>query len=134
MGNSVDDRTLGTRVNVVADPTVRVLGAAGGPRLPRLLNGFTVGDMLKTRSPASKVVGLSFKDRAAILTAGEQRADGAVPVRVGPLGHQQLVHGGGAAVARELERAAPRGHPRRTYVGEAVPTRRPTAASLARTT
>ena len=32
--------------------------------------------MLKTRSPGSKVVGVSFKDRAAILMAGK-RADGA---------------------------------------------------------
>ena len=32
--------------------------------------------MLKAHSPRSRVVGLSFKDRAAILMAG-QRADGA---------------------------------------------------------
>ncbi len=76
VGNSWYDRTLGTRVNVVADPTVRVLGGAGRTASPAYFNGFTVGDMLKTRSPASKVVGLSFKDRAAILMAGK-RADGA---------------------------------------------------------
>jgi predicted AlkP superfamily pyrophosphatase or phosphodiesterase len=76
VGNSWYDRTLGTRVNVVADPTVRVLGGAGRTASPAYFNGFTVGDMLKTRSPASKVVGVSLKDRAAILMAGK-RADGA---------------------------------------------------------
>ena len=76
MGNSWYDRTLRTRVNVVGDPTVRVLGGAGRTASPAYFNGFTVGDMLKTRSPASKVVGVSFKDRAAILMAGK-RADAA---------------------------------------------------------
>ena len=76
MGNSWYDRTLRARVNVVGDPTVRVLGGAGRTASPAYFNGFTVGDMLKTRSPASKVVGVSFKDRAAILMAGK-RADGA---------------------------------------------------------
>lgn len=76
VANSWYDRALRARVNVVADPTVRVLGGAGRTASPSYFNGFTVGDMLKTRSPASKVVGVSFKDRAAILMAGP-RADGA---------------------------------------------------------
>jgi predicted AlkP superfamily pyrophosphatase or phosphodiesterase len=76
VGNTWYDRTLRARVNVVGDPTVRVLGGAGRTASPAYFNGFTVGDMLKTRSPASKVVGVSFKDRAAILMAGK-RADGA---------------------------------------------------------
>jgi len=76
VGNSWYDRTLRARVNVVDDPTVRVLGGAGRTASPAYFNGFTVGDMLKTRSPASKVVGVSFKDRAAIMMAGK-RADGA---------------------------------------------------------
>ena len=76
VGNSWYDRTLRTRVNVVADPTVRVLGGAGRTASPAYFDGFTVGDMLKTRSPSSKVVGVSLKDRAAILMAG-RRADGA---------------------------------------------------------
>ena len=76
VGNAWYDRTLRRRVNVVEDATVRVLGGAGRTASPSYLNGFTVGDMLKTRSPASKVVGVSFKDRAAILMAGK-RADGA---------------------------------------------------------
>jgi predicted AlkP superfamily pyrophosphatase or phosphodiesterase len=76
VGNSWYDRTLKQRVNVVDDPTVRVLGGAGRPASPALYNAFTVGDVLKARSPRSKVVGVSFKDRAAILMGG-RRADAA---------------------------------------------------------
>jgi len=76
VGNAWWDRALGRKVNVVDDPTVRVLGGAGRPASPAYYNAFTVGDMLKTRSPRSKVIGVSFKDRAAILMAG-RRADGA---------------------------------------------------------
>ena len=76
VGNMWYDRTLRRRVNVVEDPTVRVLGGAGRTASPFYYNAFTVGDMLKAHSPASKVVGVSFKDRAAILMAGK-RADGA---------------------------------------------------------
>ena len=76
VGNTWYDRTLRRRVNVVEDATVRVLGGAGRTASPSYLNGFTVGDMLKAHSPGSKVVGVSFKDRAAILMAGK-RADGA---------------------------------------------------------
>ena len=76
VGNTWYDRTLRRRVNVVDDATVRVLGGAGRTASPSYFNGFTVGDMLKAHSPGSKVVGVSFKDRAAILMAGK-RADGA---------------------------------------------------------
>jgi arylsulfatase A-like enzyme len=76
VGNSWYDRTLRQRVNVVDDPTVRVLGGAGRTASPANFSAFTVGDMLKAHSPASKVVGVSFKDRAAILMAG-RRADAA---------------------------------------------------------
>jgi predicted AlkP superfamily pyrophosphatase or phosphodiesterase len=76
VGNSWYDRALQQRVNVVEDPTVRVLGGAGRPASPAFFDAFTVGDMLKARSPRSRVVGVSFKDRAAILMSG-RRADGA---------------------------------------------------------
>ncbi|HEX9189285.1 MAG TPA: alkaline phosphatase family protein [Vicinamibacteria bacterium] len=76
VGNAWWDRALQRKVNVVDDPTVRVLGGAGRPASPAYYNAFTVGDLLKTRSPRSKVIGVSFKDRAAILMAGK-RADGA---------------------------------------------------------
>jgi len=76
VGNAWWDRALQRRVNVVDDPTVRVLGGVGRPASPGYYNAFTGGDLLKTRSPKSKVIGVSFKDRAAILMAG-RRADGA---------------------------------------------------------
>ena len=76
VGNSWYDRTLKKRVNVVDDATVRVLGGAGRTASPSYFNGFSVGDVLKAHSPRSRVVGVSFKDRAAILMAGK-RADAA---------------------------------------------------------
>jgi len=74
--NSWYDRTLRSRVNVVGDDTVRTLGGRGRAASPARFEGFTVGDVLKARSPHSRVVGVSFKDRAAILMAGK-RADAA---------------------------------------------------------
>jgi len=78
VGNAWYDRTLRQRVNVVDDPAVRLIGSSRGGRAasPAYFGAFTVGDMLKVSSPASRVVGVSFKDRAAILPAG-RRADGA---------------------------------------------------------
>jgi predicted AlkP superfamily pyrophosphatase or phosphodiesterase len=71
VANSWYDRALGRVVNVVYDPTVRTLGGAHAPPAsPAHFSGFTLGDLLKHASPASRVVGLSFKDRAAILLAG----------------------------------------------------------------
>jgi predicted AlkP superfamily pyrophosphatase or phosphodiesterase len=76
VGNQWYDRTLKARVNVVEDRTVRVVGGVGRAASPANYNAFTVGDMLKAHSPGSKVVGVSFKDRSAILPSG-RRADGA---------------------------------------------------------
>jgi predicted AlkP superfamily pyrophosphatase or phosphodiesterase len=78
VGNAWYDRTLRRRVNVVDDPAVRLVGSTRGGRAasPAHFNGFTVGDLLKVSSPASRVVGVSFKDRGAILPVG-RRADGA---------------------------------------------------------
>jgi predicted AlkP superfamily pyrophosphatase or phosphodiesterase len=76
VANAWYDRALHRTVNVVEDETVRVLGGKGRAASPAHFNGFTLGDLLKARSPSSRVVGISFKDRAAILMAGP-RADGA---------------------------------------------------------
>jgi predicted AlkP superfamily pyrophosphatase or phosphodiesterase len=77
VGNMWYDRTLRQRVNVVDDPAVRLVGSnRGRAASPAYFNAFTVGDVLKAVSPGSKVVGVSFKDRAAILPAG-RRADAA---------------------------------------------------------
>jgi predicted AlkP superfamily pyrophosphatase or phosphodiesterase len=77
VGNAWYDRTLRKRVNVVEDPAVQLVGGSRGlAASPAYFGAFTVGDMLKTTSPSSRVVGVSFKDRAAILPAG-RRADAA---------------------------------------------------------
>ena len=77
VGNMWYDRTLRQRVNVVDDPAVRLIASdRGRAASPAYFNAFTVGDLLKASSPASKVVGVSLKDRAAILPAGRE-ADGA---------------------------------------------------------
>jgi predicted AlkP superfamily pyrophosphatase or phosphodiesterase len=77
VGNAWYDRTLRQRVNVMDDPAIRLVGGSRGRAAsPAYFNAFTVGDMLKASSPASRVVGVSFKDRGAVLPAG-RRADGA---------------------------------------------------------
>lgn len=63
-------------VNVVDDPAQSPLGGAVRAASPANFMGFTIGDVLKRTSPASRVVSLSFKDRAAVLMGG-RRADAA---------------------------------------------------------
>jgi predicted AlkP superfamily pyrophosphatase or phosphodiesterase len=63
-------------VNVVDDPAQRPLGGQGRAGSPTNFIGFTVGDVLKRDSPGSRVVSVSFKDRAAVLMGG-RRADAA---------------------------------------------------------
>jgi predicted AlkP superfamily pyrophosphatase or phosphodiesterase len=76
VANAWYDRLLRRGVNVVDDPSVRPVGGPGRPRSPANFIGLTVGDRLKKASPASIVVGVSLKDRSAILMAGP-RADAA---------------------------------------------------------
>lgn len=76
VANEWFDSTLGRMVNVVEDPVQSPVGGQGRGASPAHFNAFTLGDALKKVSPASKVVGVSMKDRAAILMAG-RRADGA---------------------------------------------------------
>lgn len=83
VGNEWYDRESGKSVTSVTDAKEKMLGgaaragsgadAAASPR--RMLVG-TVGDELKMVSPSSKVVGVSVKDRSAILPAGHM-ANGA---------------------------------------------------------
>jgi len=70
VANTWFDSSLGRPVNVVDDPTVRPVGGEGRGASPANFIGFTLGDMLKKASPEAKVVGVSLKDRAAILMAG----------------------------------------------------------------
>jgi arylsulfatase A-like enzyme len=63
-------------VNVVDDPVQTTLGGSGRAASPANLLTFTVGDVLKSKNPRSRVVGVGMKDRSAILMGGH-RADAA---------------------------------------------------------
>ncbi len=76
IANEWYDSLLKRQVNVVEDPSVVALGGAGRGASPIHFQGFTIGDMLKKKNAASRVVGISVKDRSAILMAGP-RADAA---------------------------------------------------------
>lgn len=78
VGNSWYDRSIDDDMYVVFDSTVTAVGTKGevGQMSPENLMSTTVTDQLKMASPESKVVGISIKDRGAILPAGHL-ADGA---------------------------------------------------------
>jgi predicted AlkP superfamily pyrophosphatase or phosphodiesterase len=78
VGNDWFDRDSGKQVTSVSDDTVKLLGGAGGSgSSPRRLLVSTVGDELKRAGyRSSKVIGISMKDRAAILPVGRM-ANGA---------------------------------------------------------
>jgi hypothetical protein len=72
IGNEWFDRRTRTMVNCVSDPDVLPVGAAAAPgRSPRLAMGSNLADEMRMRF-GSKVVGLSLKDRGAILPAGRK--------------------------------------------------------------
>src|SRR5262245_39250418 len=73
VGNDWVDRTTGKKVTSVSDDSVRTLG--GGPNepgsSPRRLVTSTLGDELRLATiDRAKVIGISLKDRSAILPAG----------------------------------------------------------------
>jgi predicted AlkP superfamily pyrophosphatase or phosphodiesterase len=73
IGNEWLDRASGKRITSVTDETVKLLG--GGPNeiaaSPSRLMASTVGDELRlATSDRAKVIGISVKDRSAILPAG----------------------------------------------------------------
>jgi arylsulfatase A-like enzyme len=78
IGNDWFDRETGATVTSVSDSTVKPLGSAtASPASPRRLLVSTLGDELKMASrlpkgapDAPRVVGVSLKDRSAILTVG----------------------------------------------------------------
>lgn len=79
IGNEWYDREERKKVTSVQDPKTRQLGGVAGTQgaSPRRMLVDTVGDELKMAHPGkSHVVGVSLKDRAAILPAGHM-ADGA---------------------------------------------------------
>lgn len=81
IGNDWYDRAEGRSVTSVSDPGTTLIGAEGTGSSPHRLQVSTVGDELKVAAPrggpAPKVIGLSLKDRSAILPSGHQ-ADVAV--------------------------------------------------------
>jgi predicted AlkP superfamily pyrophosphatase or phosphodiesterase len=76
VANEWFDRLERASVNVVDDPATSPLPGPGRGASPAHFIGATLGDLLKKSSPASRVVGVAAKDRAAILMAGP-RADAA---------------------------------------------------------
>ena len=70
VANTWFDPFLKKAINVVDDPVHLPVGGPGRSASPANFIGFTVGDVLKQHSPKSKVVGVSLKDRSAILMAG----------------------------------------------------------------
>ena len=57
---------------IVEDPKQTAVGGQGGGYSPIKLLGTTLGDALKERSPQSHVVGVSLRERGAILMAGHR--------------------------------------------------------------
>ena len=72
IGNNWFDKVAGKGIYCVDDVTVKVVGGGSSkPMSPKNLKVTTVGDELKMATGGrSRVVGISFKDRAAILMAG----------------------------------------------------------------
>src|SRR5687768_5024893 len=73
VGNEWPDRVTGKKVTSVSDTTVKLLGGRPGDTgsSPRRLMSSTVGDELRlVTNDRAKVIGVSIKDRSAILPAG----------------------------------------------------------------
>lgn len=76
VANEWYDSYLSKAMNVVDDPVQTPIGGPGRAASPVNALSFTVGDVLKARNPQSRAVGVSMKDRSAILMGG-RRADAA---------------------------------------------------------
>ncbi len=65
-------KSMNTEVNCVSDDGVQTVGSSSefGKCSPRFLRANTITDQLKLTYPNSKVIGVSIKDRGAILPAG----------------------------------------------------------------
>ena len=74
VGNEWYDKTIGKTMYVVSDSTVNVVGegsVSAGKMSPRNMKVTSITDQLRIASQfKSKVVGIAFKDRGAILPAG----------------------------------------------------------------
>jgi predicted AlkP superfamily pyrophosphatase or phosphodiesterase len=77
IGNDWRDPASGEPVYNTGDPAATYIGHGTHPldgTSPRNLKAETVGDVLRRADPRSKVIGISGKDRAAILPAGKTGA------------------------------------------------------------
>lgn len=75
IGNEWYDRTSGRRITSVNDDKTKLLGGREGASgmSPHRLLGSTIGDELKLASAGkAKVIGVSLKDRSAILPSGKR--------------------------------------------------------------
>jgi predicted AlkP superfamily pyrophosphatase or phosphodiesterase len=71
VGNEWFSRELGRQVTSVSDANYTTLGAPGREAAsPRKLLVSTIGDEMKMSGKGGKVIGISFKDRSAILPVG----------------------------------------------------------------
>ena len=72
VGNEWYDRELKGTVTSVSDPETKVIGGVPGApgSSPRRLLVSTLGDEIKMQGKESKVIGISIKDRSAILPVG----------------------------------------------------------------
>jgi predicted AlkP superfamily pyrophosphatase or phosphodiesterase len=71
VSNNYTERATGRRVYCVADSLAEPIGGDGGRMSPRSLMVTGLGDWLKSASPGSRVISISYKDRAAILMGGK---------------------------------------------------------------
>jgi predicted AlkP superfamily pyrophosphatase or phosphodiesterase len=76
VANEWYDRETRKNVSSVSDPKETLLGAPGEASSPRRLLVSTLGDEMRIVNSNTKVIGISLKDRAAILPAGHM-ANGA---------------------------------------------------------
>jgi predicted AlkP superfamily pyrophosphatase or phosphodiesterase len=76
IGNEWWDRAAKKRVTSVSDEETKLLGSTGEGSSPKRMLQSTIGDELKMSGKGGKVVGVSIKDRSAILPVGHM-ADGA---------------------------------------------------------
>jgi predicted AlkP superfamily pyrophosphatase or phosphodiesterase len=76
IGNAWWDRPSKKAVSSVSDEATKLLGSTGEGSSPNRLLQSTLGDEMKMSGKGGKVIGVSIKDRAAILPSGHM-ADGA---------------------------------------------------------
>ncbi|MFN0111111.1 MAG: alkaline phosphatase family protein [Blastocatellia bacterium] len=74
IGNEWYDRAAGKRVSSVSDDKTKLVGGKEGSGMsPHRLLGSTIGDEMKLATAGqAKVIGLSYKDRSAILPVGKR--------------------------------------------------------------